>query len=222
MVDIVTPRNRHIFAEYLEEMHRQRYRVLVEGAGWRIPDIEPGIDKDAFDTDRTIYLLEIDPVSRQLLASVRFNPTTGPHMMSEVFSHQCEVGGVPVAPDIWEGSRYVFEKARMDAETFARCRLIMGIAMTEFCLAHGISSMTWLTHAVLYQAAQKWWPTRALGTPKFYESDRAEYVAAISDMTVESLAGLRSAIGEDGPILFVRDPITINGSTNPPRSLEAA
>lgn len=207
MVDVVLPNNRHFYSEYLEEMHRQRYRVLVERAGWEIPGIEPGFDRDAFDTDQTIYLLEINPVNHELLASVRFNPTTQPHMMTDVFAHQCEFEGIPRSPDIWEGSRYVFEKSRMDDATFARCRIIMGIAMTEFCLSYGIRSMTWLTHGVLYKAAQKWWRTRPLGHPHYYQSDRAEYVAAITDMTFEAGQKLRRAIGEDGPVLFVRDPL---------------
>lgn len=206
MVDIVFPNNRYIFASILGEMHRQRYRVLVEGAGWNIPGIEKGYDKDDFDTNDTVYLLEIDQHSKQLLASVRFNPTTKPHMMTDVFRHQCD-GDVPAGDTIWEGSRYVFERSRMDAETFARTRIIMGIAMTEFCLSQGIKQMTWLTHPTFYAAAQKWWHVRALGPPQYYDSDRAEYVAAISDMTMEARDKLRAAIGEDGPVLFKREPL---------------
>jgi len=220
MVDIVFPSNRHVFASTLEEMHRQRYRVLVEGAGWNIPGIKQGYDKDAFDTDETVYLLEIDPQSKDLLASVRFNPTTKPHMMTEVFRHQCE-GDVPTGNTIWEGSRYVFEKARMDTETFARTRIIMGIAMTEFCLSQGIKQMTWLTHPTLYRGAQNWWNVRALGAPQYYDSDRAEYVAAISDMTMEARNKLRAVISEDGPVLFKREPLHLVTERPEPSPLAA-
>ena len=207
MVDIVTPENRCHYREHLDEMHRQRYRVFVESAGWDIPGVQTGYDKDAFDTDDTIYLLEIEPETNLLLASVRFNPTTKPHMMTEVFSDQCELLGIPTGEHIWEGSRYALERSRVSTEGFARLRIRMGIAMTEFCLQSDIRQMTWLTHKMLYGMALKRWPTAPLGLPKYFASDDATYIAAISDMTKEALAGLRASLPDEGQVTFAYLPL---------------
>lgn len=207
MVQIITPDTRTHFELELAEMHERRYEVLVKGLNWRVPGARSGYDVDQFDTSQTIYLVEKHPESGQLIASVRFNPTTSPHMMSEVFADQCEFGGVPSGPNIWEASRYVLDRKRMDGDLFFRTRMRMGIAMTEFCLQSGIVAMTWLTHKMLYAAALKGWPTRPLGAPKFYEEDQAEYIAAISDITEDALQGFRDRLGSDEPVTLAMMPL---------------
>jgi N-acyl-L-homoserine lactone synthetase len=210
MVEIVTPKDRYLYGDYLEDMYRQRYRVLVEEAGWQIPGVKTDYDRDAFDNEDAVYLLEIDDQSRQLIASARFLPTDKPHMMSEVFAHHCEIEGVQRSPNIWEATRYVFERDRIAPDKFMRARFRMSIAMNEFCLNNQIASITWLTHNYFFQKACESWPTRALGEMQHYDSDGADYVASISDMTRETLSGLYAKLGEPGPVLFKRTPVAID------------
>lgn len=206
MTQIVWRDNRHQFEDLLDEMHRRRYRMLVEVLGWNIPGIKPGYDKDAFDTDDTVYLLKRHPETGELVASVRYNPTTKPHLISEVFPHQCEFEGVPAADDIWECSRLVYDTDRMSGETFQYVRKSFACAMTEFCVAAGIRAISWLSKKELYAAVLKMWPTRPLGLPVYYADDDAEYIAAFSEMNEAAIAGRRKWFGSDEPVIFSEIP----------------
>lgn len=197
MVTIVARGNRHQHEPLLDDMFRHRYRMLVDRLGWKIPGIRPGYDRDAFDTDNAIYLIETHPKTGEAIASVRFLPTTVPHLMSEVFADQCDFGGVPIAADIWEASRVVYDSDRMAGDLFKRTRGLMGVAITEFAIRAGIRNLTWVTYKELYASLISFWPTRPLGLPRYYPEDKADYVAAISQMNSEALDGMRRRRGSD-------------------------
>ncbi|MEL6473251.1 MAG: acyl-homoserine-lactone synthase [Pseudomonadota bacterium] len=197
MVQIITRANRDQHASLLEDMYRHRYRILVEQMGWNIPGIEPGYDYDAFDTDRTIYLIETHPHTGKATASIRFNPTTAPHLMSEVFANQCEFQGVPVADDIWEVSRMVYDSDRMGGELFRRTRGLFLVAITEFAIQSGIRAISWVVRKSHYATLIQFWPTTPLGLPKYFAEDDAEYISAVSQMNEAALAGVRRRRGDD-------------------------
>ena len=192
MVEIITKINRHLYRDELEEMFQQRYRVFIQGLGWTVPGSEHGRDEDAFDTEATIYLIERHPKTRMLTASCRLNPTIKPHLMSEIFPHQCELTGVPQAPDIWELSRVLYDGSRIQGTLFKKTRSAMKLAITEFCATAGIQSLTWLSRRVIFANMQTFWPTRPLGGSQFYEDDQEHYVAAISDINEKALKNARA------------------------------
>lgn len=194
MAHVVRPNDRWLYRAMIEAMHRQRYDIAVEQWGWKIPDVRFGYDKDEFDTDDTVYLLEICPATKQLIGSVRLNPTTKPHMMSEVFPDLCDIKGVPTGPDIWEGSRFILDHTVVPKEQFNYARIRLSAAMTNFCIQEDIASVTWMTHEHLYNMALKRWSTQPLGVPKYFEADQSTYIAAKSEMTVWALDGLRSSL----------------------------
>ena len=143
MVEIITKANRYLYRDDLEDMFEQRYRVLIKGMGWNVPGCQPGRDEDAFDTEDTVYLIERHPKTKKLISTFRLNPTLKPHLMSEIFSHQCELKGVPRAANIWELSRVVYDASRMEGALFKKTRAAMRLALAEFCFAAGIDALTW-------------------------------------------------------------------------------
>lgn len=195
MVDIVSKENAHLYADVIDEMHRMRYRVAVEQWGWRIPDIEPGYDRDDYDTDETIYFLSLDSTGEKVLACSRLNPTTGPTLLSDVFPHHCEFGEPPRDPTVYELSRYVVDAQAMSKETAIAVRARMSSAVNLFCLQTGIRSLAILTYMNSYARSLRVWPTRPLGRPQYYDNEQATYVAALCDMTPEGLRKLREAYG---------------------------
>lgn len=209
MIEIVTAKEFHLYSEYLEEMYRQRYRVLVEEAGWNIPNCQPGYDKDVYDNEDAVYLLYIDPKSRDLFASVRLILTTKPHLMADAFAHHCEYEGVPRGPNIVEATRYVFERARIPADILGEVRVRLPLAMTEYCLQNDIQAVSWLTHTNLHNVSQKYWQSKALGDMQYYASDDATYIASLAEMTVDSVIKLRAAISETRPVLYHRKAVPI-------------
>lgn len=195
MYQIITPDNRDKFAAALDSMHRNRYDVCVTQWGWDIPGIKPGYDKDQFDTEHTVYITINDAKLGRVVASTRLNPTTQPHMMSELFSEYCNLQPYPVSADTVECSRYVIDRTLFNdpvQEYKIRCNL--GIGITEYCLANGITQMSWLTHQKFYQLIQKNWKTEPLGLPVRDTADGWAWVPAVSQIDAALNANQRDRL----------------------------
>jgi N-acyl-L-homoserine lactone synthetase len=183
MHQTITPENRHQFAGLIDRMHRNRFDVVVGQWGWDIPGIDHGYDKDQFDTDDTVYIVVTDPEQGDVVASSRLNPTTRPHMMSELFSEYCNLQPYPVSDSTMECSRFVIDRTLFNdplLEFKIRCSL--GIGITEYCVENGITQLSWLTHQKFYNLATRVWKTEPLGTPVRDTPDGGVWVPAISKM----------------------------------------
>lgn len=188
MFSIVEPKHRPHKRELLDAMHKKRYDVVVGEWGWTIPGITPGYDEDQFDTDDTVYIL-VENAQNKVVASTRLNPTTKPHMMSEIFQEFCDLQPVPRDKHIWECSRFVVDRRCFsDPVSEYRARSALAIGMTQYCLANDIHSITWLTHSLLYNSAAKIWRTEPLGLPKPSGFDNWTWQAAVSEISESSLA----------------------------------
>lgn len=186
MFKIVTPRNREANRELIEAMHEMRYRVVVCEWGWEIPGVVVGYEADQFDTDQTVYIL-VQNDEGHVVASARLNPTTQPHMLSELFADYCDLQPWPVGADVWECSRYVTERSKFrdPVEDFrVRCRL--GIGITVHCIDQGITRLSWLTHQKFYNLVQKVWDTEPLGLPR-RENDDWAWIPAVSRIDLATL-----------------------------------
>lgn len=216
MVEVISKENAHLYADILDDMFRMRYRVAVEEWGWRIPGIQPGYDKDDFDTDETIYFVSLNTAETRVVACGRINPTTSPHLLSEVFAHHCEGSRAPSSPDIWELTRYIVDHKSLSKEEAHAVRGRISSAFNLFCLQSGIRALSVLTYMSSYARSLKYWPTEALGLPVHYKQDNASYVAALCGMTAEGLQNLRAGFGlnPDEPHLHTRvDPSALPGFT---------
>lgn len=179
MFRIVSPENRGAYQGILREMHEMRYRVVVREWGWDIPGATIGYEADQFDTDETLYVI-VQNDDGEVVAASRMNPTTRPHMMSELFADYCDLQPWPVGEDVWECSRFVTERAKLadPVEDFrVRCRLGMGL--TVCCLDRGITRLSWLTHQKFYNLVQRVWKTEPLGLPRRDDDDWA-WIPAVS------------------------------------------
>jgi len=179
MFRIITPEKRDAYRDALQAMHEMRYRVVVCEWGWDIPGVMVGYEADQFDTAETVYVI-VRNEDGEVVASARMNPTTQPHMLSELFADCCDLQPWPVAPDVWECSRFVTERSKFrdPLEDFrVRCRL--GIGMTVHCIDRGITRLSWLTHQKFYNHVVKVWDTEPLGLPRSDNGDWA-WIPAVS------------------------------------------
>lgn len=186
MFRIIRPDDRGEYRELLGEMHKMRYRVVVGEWGWEIPGIEPGYDKDQFDTDETVYVI-VQTDNGDVVATSRMNPTKQPHMLSELFADYCDLQSYPVGDDVWECSRFVTDRSLVSdpVEDFRiRCRL--GLGLTVFCLDNGINRLSWLTHQKFYNLVQRVWKTEPLGLPRRQGDDWA-WIPAVSEIDQDTL-----------------------------------
>jgi len=148
-----------------ETMHRDRKRVFVDTLKWDIPH-DGYREVDQYDTEAADYLILRDSASGQHLGSVRLLPTTGPHMLAEVFGFLCE-GPVPRGPHIREITRLVVSPDVPVRERLM-VRNMLGRAMIEFGLLSGVTKYTAVCdYDFLTQLLSSGWHITPLGMPQF-------------------------------------------------------
>jgi len=91
-------------ADIFEQMYRLRARLF---SGWRVT-VQNGLEKDRFDEMNPLYVCVVSEAG-QLLASLRLLPTTGPHMLSDVFPDVVGEAGIIRHPLILESSRFCID-----------------------------------------------------------------------------------------------------------------
>ena len=190
MILTIRPDQREEYADLLHKMFEMRGRVITRW-NWNVPGLRPDFDKDEFDTDDTVYFIDYDQELDRVIGTCRFNPTTKPHLLSDVFPDMCALRGVPQNEHTWEATRYIVDGHGIPKWQELRSRVIIALALSEYAHAHGITHMSWLTTQALYNNMFKLWPSEPLGLPKYFEADDNTYIAAISELREESTAVLR-------------------------------
>lgn len=187
---------KNIPAYELDLMYKMRHKVGVLDWNWSLPNKNLGRDKDQFDRPDTTYLLVYNSED-VLVACARLNPTTSPHLMSEIFPHQCDFQGVPQGSDIMELSRFMVDEDHLTHFEKVQLYLQICLAITKYSVSIGITQLTWLSHTARYTKSVVVWRTRPLGTPLFYKDDSQEYIAAIMEVNAEAVARLQRFIRTD-------------------------
>lgn len=201
MVVVVTAAARARYADLLADMHRHRRRVFIDRFGWELPVTEDGLEVDQFDTEAAVYLLALGPDQR-LIGSLRLLPSTGPHLLGDIFPRLCDAG-VPRGDGVWEVSRFCTDPDLKDPRL---ARKLLLVALVEFALLHEVFRFTCVTHLLgLQQLVGIGWDARPLGLP---QADGEDMIGALAiDITPETLGLLRRQAGFSGPVLLweVRD-----------------
>lgn len=91
-------------ADVFTQMYKLRAKQFSTRRGWRV-SVHDGLEIDRFDKLNPLYICVISE-ERQLLASLRLLPTTGPHMLSDVFPEVMGEAGIVRNPLVWESSRF--------------------------------------------------------------------------------------------------------------------
>ncbi|WP_199773082.1 acyl-homoserine-lactone synthase [Ensifer adhaerens] len=129
----MTPLNAAEHKSLIEQMFRLRARQFANRRNWRV-SVEDGREIDYFDTlDPTYVLVSND--AGILVASLRVLPTTGPHMLADVFRDIMAESSVIRHPLIWESSRFCIDPA------VARNYGPDGINMVTREVLHGLFSL---------------------------------------------------------------------------------
>lgn len=221
MIFLVNAENRAQFAADLVEMHSQRKIVFVDRAGWTVPVLGDS-EIDLYDREETIYLLAKAEPDGQLLASARLLPTTGPHLMSDLFVGACG-DSPPRGPTVWEVSRFCTtpDLHGRGIRLALLWEIICGVM--EAALLYGIDQVIFAANrALLPLALQCGWDARTLGPPLRDKDDEVTTVAA--RITPAGLSILRRRHGIPVPVtrLLARAPPKGLGAFGHKRPVEAA
>jgi acyl-homoserine lactone synthase len=189
-VHVVHASNMHLYKSELEQFYRQRHEIYVNEKKWRAADPD-GYERDQFDTDIATYCLGIR--DGQVIAGTRLIPTDFPHLLSEVFPHACNLGGVIRRSDHAEWTRgYIVKEAR--DRIAIRVKAASCAAIMEYCWQEGvvrlggIQEMYWLP---LWRKLG--WNVEYCGTP--LEIDGTWCVAAFFEVSEAAVMSAREKAG---------------------------
>lgn len=199
MAELILPENRHHYHDVIDRMHETRYKLFFDNLGWD-PDecgVTRGFDKDAYDMDHSIYIVELTPAG-DVAGFARLNPTSRKNMMADLFPEYCNYFPEPPCdPTIYEVSRLGYDPDVLgrDRAAWKETRGRMTSAITEFCLSRGIKQLTFIVHDNVFLSIQRdTWGAMPLGNPQPDEKLGKIYQAGISDINAEGLARCRSLL----------------------------
>lgn len=198
-VDLILPESRLDYAAALMQMHHHRKRVFVDALGWKLASPYSWLEVDDFDDHRAVYLLARSPVTGDHEGSVRLLPTTGPHMLSRLFSELCSEAA-PVGEDCWEISRLVASPDNAPGAAVIRVHRLLALALVEFALLNSIKRFTLVTEAHRVSALLSvGWPVEPLGLPTFCMGQQLQ--ALQISITPTTLIKMRSRLRISASVL---------------------
>ena len=208
MIIVATPNAHHIVRDRLDQMFHLRHDVCIEQWGWKVPNQKPGIDQDDFDTDQTIYLMYIDQTRDDVIGCCRLNPTTGPYMVSELWTEQCDLKPPPNDPKIWESSRFCISRRLSSKEEYMEIMWRMCAGVCEYCVASGIDAITWYTAPAFYQTINSLMPVEPLGQPYRDLDDDATYLPGVGYISQSAVDAARANMADPSiPLTYIISPL---------------
>jgi acyl-homoserine lactone synthase len=152
------------YPELLESAFRFRHDAFVEEAGWDNLRRNDGLEQDQFDTADTIHVVATK--NGEVSAYSRLNPTTKPHLLSEVYP-QLASRGLVREDRAWEWSRMgTSKKFRSDGYGWNSPIGMICRCVTIAAINHEIESLVWQAHPVwISRASELGFDPEPLGLP---------------------------------------------------------
>ncbi|MDP5215911.1 acyl-homoserine-lactone synthase [Ruegeria sp. 2205SS24-7] len=151
MILVIDALNKHLFTNILEDMFQLRARVFGGRLGWEV-NVEDGKEIDDFDSLDPAYVVGLND-DGNVVSCVRALQTTGPHMLSDVFSAILD-GEPPIrSATVWESTRFCVDTNRLtrgkdrNSVSYATCELMIG--SLEFAQRSGITDIVTVIDPVM-------------------------------------------------------------------------
>jgi len=142
MIVLVQGNEREKYSGLMDQMHQLRARVFKDRLGWAV-NVENGRERDRFDDEWTLYVLSVTDDNR-VVGCLRVLQTTGPHMLSDVFSDLLPPGELIRSPLVWESTRFCVDTDYAKDRTTNELSRITGelvCGLTETGLAAGLQNV---------------------------------------------------------------------------------
>ena len=188
-VHVIHNANRFLYERELDEHYRIRHRIYIEELKWRgLKPRADGRECDQFDTEESVYLLGLE--NEKVVGGLRLLPTTGPHLISDVFPQFASIRGVPRSPDIAEWTRIFVIPERREEHAGSKVSSTLVAAVIDYALDEGLSGLTALMNTIWLTRFHRYgWRVRPLGLPDLHDD---EWLIAVNiDVTPAALAGVR-------------------------------
>ncbi|PFG62234.1 acyl homoserine lactone synthase [Thioclava sp. ES.031] len=197
MIIIVDSLNSHEHSDLLAEMHRLRARVFEGRLGWDV-NVSDGMERDAFDDLDPAHVISLDDQGR-VVGCMRLLQTTGPHMLSDVFS--CLLDGEPPirSPHVWEATRFCVDTSLLgrgptrNSISYVTSEVMIGAF--EYGMGAGITDAVAVIDPVMNRVMQRSGnaPYGYLGSP--HPMGKVTALAALMDCSEKRIESLRAFSG---------------------------
>lgn len=204
MILIIDGLNRHRYGRVLDEMFALRARVFGDRLGWEV-EIADGKEIDQFDALDPAYVIGLNDEG-QVVSCVRALQTTGPHMLSDVFSDILD-GEPPLrSATLWESTRFCVDTEALDrgksrnSVSYATCELMA--ASLEYAKNSGITDIVTVIDPIMNRVLKRsdCAPYDYVG--KTTPMGKVAAMAALLDCTDDRIDRIRAFAGLEGN-LFV-------------------
>lgn len=157
--------------DLLDQMFSLRAKSFHVRRGWSVSVVN-NKEIDYYDSINPLYVMSVNP-NGQLMASLRLLPTTGPHMVSDIFPET--MGDNPIIRNqlILESSRFcvdttIFNKNMPNGLNLATSELLVGMfeIALELNIKHIVSVYDLFMERILKRAGCLF---HRLGTPYAYD-----------------------------------------------------
>jgi acyl-homoserine lactone synthase len=199
VIYVVDCRNRTNYQRQLEQMFRVRHRIYVVERGWKALWRPDGREVDEFDTEHAVYLLGLNDQG-SVTGGTRLVPTSGPHLLRDVFPHLVASGQIPQSDTIYEWTRYFLTNEPADRIARRRASGELLCAMFEYGIATGLTHFSLVCDTFflpMFHEAR--WKIVELGPATAY--DEGTCIAVRFEVSEAVLRSTREARGVAGPVL---------------------
>lgn len=206
MIIVIDGLNRQHYTQLLDEMFKLRARVFGQRLGWDVV-IQDGREIDQYDALDPAYVIGVNDENR-VVSCVRALQTTGPHMLSDVFSAILD-GEPPLrSATLWESTRFCVDTEILDrgnsrnSVSYATCELMA--ASLEYARDSGISDIVTVIDPIMNRVLKRsdCAPYGYVG--KTTPMGKVSAMAALLDCTDERIDRIRQFAGIEGDV-FVDD-----------------
>ncbi len=202
MIIVIDGTNRHLYTQLLDEMFALRARVFGQRLGWEV-EIKEGREIDQYDDLDPAYVIGVNDENR-VVSCVRALQTTGPHMLSDVFSSILD-GEPPLrSATLWESTRFCVDTDILERGThrnsisYATCELMA--ASLEYARDSGISDIVTVIDPIMNRVLKRsnCAPYGYVG--KTTPMGKVSAMAALLDCSDERIAQIREFAGIEGDV----------------------
>lgn len=204
MIIVIDGLNRQRYTRLLDEMFELRARVFGQRLGWDVV-IQDGREIDQYDALDPAYVIGVNDENR-VVSCVRALQTTGPHMLSDVFSSILD-GQPPLrSATLWESTRFCVDTEVLDrgnsrnSVSYATCELMA--ASLKYAQQSGITDIVTVIDPVMNRVLKRsdCAPYGYVG--KTTPMGKVSAMAALLDCSDERIERIRRFAGIEGD-LFV-------------------
>lgn len=207
MIYVIDSLNCSQYQPLLDDMHRLRKRVFSDRLGWDVV-VTDGMEIDLFDQLDPAHIVSVDDEGH-VVGCMRLLQTTGPHMLSDVFSSILD-GEPPLrSSTVWEATRFCVDTQRLTTgrgrNTISYVTSEVMIGAFEFAMNAGVKDAVAVIDPVMNRVLQRSGnaPYGYLGTPK--PMGKVVAMAALMDCSEERVANIRAFAGITGDVFAQQD-----------------